>query len=308
MLQNEQAGINNSDNTDKKSPLVPCEEQSDYAAINNNTNSSKCTSCSRNKYFQKAQCCNRWMCGCICLIIVFLIIICILISIFAIAPLFRNIEPKIQNVYIQLFDYELHEKQYLDIPKVFVNGSGAFGVEVYNNNPMGFYMHDWSVEALSLNLYHNTETWGDVYCCSSHPKWNKTFPYYKNYTWQFDNKFWINSKKSTNMSFILFVTDLDEELFYAGWEASWLNNWKLSLGLNGNGWGKTKFLGIDIKIMLDCSIIVNASYFFPFHPPHRNKSYFKDVIGRVPPKKYVWQKFPVLELNCTFGFSSFKFG
>eukprot|EP00483_Globobulimina_turgida_P004928 UN04937 len=105
------------------------------------------------------------------------------------------------------------------------------------------------------------------------------------------------------MSLILHVINADEELFYAGWEMSWLNDWKLNVGLNGNGFGKTKFLGIDIQLMVDCSIDVNAFYFFPFHPPNRNRS-----ISRVPPKKYVWQQFPVVDLNCTFGYSSFKIG
>ena len=107
-----------------------------------------------------------------------------------------------------------------------------------------------------------------------------------------------------------------------------MNDWNLELMLSGGGWGSA--WGMDIKLLMDCSITVNASYFFPFDPPLKDEDGFValfDVsaegdiepvaltngsvsdggLGRIPPRKYKWQQFPVLNVSCDFGVGGFKF-
>ena len=173
-----------------------------------------------------------------------------------------------------------------------------------------------------------------MYCCANHPDWrrwpkNDTFPH--NYTFEFDQHVWYPAHSTMNLTYILFVEHLSEELFYVGWESSWMNDWRLPLSLHGGGWG-TRF-GVDIKVLMDCDIVVNASQFFPFEPPEMPSfmqevevdyngdsemvdyeqsdndnlfDYYLNQIGRIPPKKYAWQQFPILNLSCSYGIGGLK--
>merc|ERR1712154_499665 len=120
------------------------------------------------------------------------------------------------------------------------------------------------------------------------------------------------SHTTTNMSYVLFISHLGEEMFWLAYESSWLNDWRLNLSLQGSGWGKSDTFSVDIKVLMDCNVSVNASAFFPFELPKPLTIAMDDVpnnasVGRVPPKKYAWQKFPVLDLECDFGVGGFQF-
>ena len=139
----------------------PWEEHTDYALMNINTakqhklsNQDRCSeSCGR------PRCCNLSMCGLLCLLIMILFAIQIMVVIFVVIPMVHNTPPQIKNVYIELFEYGFGKDEWSfgnhSLKKWFINTTGAFGVEAYNPNPVGFYMHDWSMKAISLNLYQN---------------------------------------------------------------------------------------------------------------------------------------------------------
>merc|ERR1719242_911636 len=292
-----------------------------------NENIAKQKNNEKKRCIPKPKCCNCCMCGYICLNIFVLLIAMVITIIYGIEPALHNIVPQLKNVYIQLFDYGLGEDKWSfgskSFSKIFLNATGAFGVEAYNPNFAGFYIHDWKLNAIALNLYQNPEQWGNTFCCAEYPKWNHTNPYIhgKENPFVFDKRQWFGSHTSINMTYVLFVNHLSEELFYIAWEASWMNDWRLNLSLQGGGWGKSDTFSVDIKILMDCNVSVNASGFFPFEPPKpltmdmdlfdvADKDYDVDKnesIGRVPPRKYTWQKFPILDLSCEFGVGGLKF-
>ena len=35
--------------------------------------------------------------------------------------------------------------------------------------------------------------------------------------------------------------------------------------------------------------------------------YKNESVGSIPPRKYVWQKFPILDLSCEFGVGGLRF-
>jgi len=352
-LTEKSVSINTNKSGKSKQGFIPWEEECDYAMMNeraaeDNKGGSParlrcCKHCSK-----KPTCCNCCMCAYLCLFILLSIGLLIIGVIYGVAPKFSHIAPEIQNVYIQLFDYHIGADRWKfgndSVTKIFLNATGAFAVEAKNPNFAGFYMHDWSLDAISTNLYQNPEQWGNVYCCADHPEWNHSNKYIPgNYTFAFEEKQWFGAHDVMNMTFVLFVDHLSEELFYVAWQASFENAWRLPLTLHGGGWGKAKILGIDVKIIMDCDIVVNSSYFLPFDPPTpppfiKQESTVVDMdengnvemvfddqhfsgsdddsysflvgidrIGQVPPKKYTWQKFPVLNLTCSYGVGGLRF-
>ena len=165
-LTNQSLSINDSrtqSNESKQSRPAVWEEQSNYAAMNHNKRDGKCQKCRHCS--KKPKCCNCCMCGIICLHIIAIFVCLILIIVYAVVPAINNIVPEIQNVYIQLFDYGIGEDHWIDInnhtvlTKFYMNATGAFAVQAKNHNFAGFYMHDWSLDAISLNLYQNPVTY-----------------------------------------------------------------------------------------------------------------------------------------------------
>jgi len=218
----------------------------------------------------------------------------------------------------------VNEMSFMDIiNSVYLNGTGKFVVSAYSKMAVDAYMHDYELSISALNLYGNPEQFGYVECCTKESNFNKSNPYFGNETFVMneEQEFW--SGQTNNLSMILYVTSITEELLYIGWQASFLNDWRLNLHLHGNGWAKTKWFGIHAQIALDCSIDVNSSYFLPFDPPwnmsswnitdyldeedtecSKKKKYgfdLEEMVERLPPKKYESQIFPVIDLNCTIG-------
>merc|ERR1712232_1429031 len=268
------------------------------------------------------RCCSKCLCAYICAFI----IVCITASVFIFIhwgiPM-ANIDFDIRDLHIELWKYGVHELNYHDVIKsIYLNGTGKFVVSAYSRMKLDAYMHDYHLDISALNVFGNPEQFGYVECCTKDVHFNKSHPYVGNETFVMDQEqdFWAGQKN--NLSMILYITSITEELLYIGYEASFLNDWRLNLHLHGNGWAKTRWFGIHAQIALDCSIDVNSSYLLPLDPNvpwnisdwnitdseddscdnRRTFGYdLEGMIRRLPPRKYESQIFPVIDLNCTIG-------
>ena len=242
---------------------APWEEQKDYSALNENIGKNK-ENMNGKRCNTKPICCNCCMCGYLCLSVLVLMAAIVIAIIYGIEPALQNVVPQLHNVYIQVWDYGIGEDKWAfgskSFSKIFLNATGGFVVEAYNPNFFGMYIHDWKLDTIALNLYQNPEQWGETFCCAEHPNWNHSNPYIRGQeAFAFDKRQWLGSQTDINMTFVLFINHLSEELFYMAWEASWLNDWQLNLSLSGGGWGKTDTFSMDVKVLVNCNVSVNAS-------------------------------------------------